>query len=161
ERDIMLEARAFGDVDAPLRSSGPSDLWLRVELFEEASRGGFSDGVCSRLRLGRGAGGAVERGRDQLAPRSSRAPSSARAPAAPAETRVSVIAGVGAGSGRHSRPYDAPTGTARATTLLRCVLAAFPDRLVRRRAPGSARGVMVGGTGVVLDRRSVVRDAEL
>jgi ATP-dependent helicase HrpB len=45
--------------------------------------------------------------------------------------------------------------------LLRCILAGFPDRVVRRRAPGSPRGVMVGGTGVVLDAQSVVRDAEL
>ncbi len=45
--------------------------------------------------------------------------------------------------------------------LLRCVLAGFPDRVVRRREPGSSRGVMVGGTGVELDAHSVVRDAEL
>ena len=46
-------------------------------------------------------------------------------------------------------------------TLLRCTLAGFPDRVVRRRTPGSPRGVMVGGTGVVLADSSVVRDAEL
>ncbi len=45
--------------------------------------------------------------------------------------------------------------------LLRCLLVGFPDRLVRRRSPGSDRGVMVGGTGVVLDAGSVVREAEL
>ncbi|MGH7897402.1 MAG: ATP-dependent helicase C-terminal domain-containing protein, partial [Candidatus Binatia bacterium] len=45
--------------------------------------------------------------------------------------------------------------------LLRCVLAGFPDRVIRRRPPGSPRGVMVGGGGVVLDSRSVVRDQEL
>jgi len=46
-------------------------------------------------------------------------------------------------------------------TLLRCILAGFPDRVVRRREPGSTRGVMVGGTGVVLDEQSTVRDSEL
>jgi ATP-dependent helicase HrpB len=46
-------------------------------------------------------------------------------------------------------------------TTLRCILAGFPDRVVRRRQPGSARGVMVGGTGVVSDPASVVREAEL
>lgn len=46
-------------------------------------------------------------------------------------------------------------------TLLRCALAGFPDRVVRRRAPGSRRGVMVGGTGVLLADSTVVRDAEL
>jgi len=46
-------------------------------------------------------------------------------------------------------------------TLLRCTLAGFPDRVARRRAPGSARAVMVGGTGVVLAPESVVREPEL
>src|SRR5262249_25066458 len=45
--------------------------------------------------------------------------------------------------------------------LLRCVLVGFPDRVCRRRADGSGRAVMVGGTGVVLAPESVVRDAEL
>lgn len=45
--------------------------------------------------------------------------------------------------------------------VLRAVLAGFPDRVVRRRAPNSPRGVMVGGIGVVLDSASVVTDAEL
>jgi ATP-dependent helicase HrpB len=45
--------------------------------------------------------------------------------------------------------------------LLRCVLAGFPDRVARRRARGSPRAVMVGGTGVVLAEPSVVREAEL
>ena len=46
-------------------------------------------------------------------------------------------------------------------TTLRCILAGVPDRVVRRRQPGSARGVMVGATGVVQDSASVVREAEL
>lgn len=41
------------------------------------------------------------------------------------------------------------------------LLCAFPDRVCRRRTPGSPRALMVGGTGVVLDETSVVRDAEL
>jgi ATP-dependent helicase HrpB len=48
-----------------------------------------------------------------------------------------------------------------ADALLRCALAGFGDRVVRRRAPGSPRGVMVGGTGVALGPESVVREAEL
>lgn len=43
----------------------------------------------------------------------------------------------------------------------RAVLAAYADRLARRRAPGSPKGVMVGGRGVVLARESAVSDAEL
>ncbi|QDV42666.1 ATP-dependent RNA helicase HrpB [Stieleria neptunia] len=45
--------------------------------------------------------------------------------------------------------------------ITRSLLAAFPDRLAKRRAPGSASGVMVGGRGVKLDRASSVRSAEL
>jgi ATP-dependent helicase HrpB len=44
---------------------------------------------------------------------------------------------------------------------LRAVLAAFPDRLARRREPGSPRGVMVGGRGVRLAPSSAVGRAEL
>jgi ATP-dependent helicase HrpB len=45
--------------------------------------------------------------------------------------------------------------------LLRCTLAGYPDRVVRRRSSGSPRGFMVGGTGVALMDSSVVREAEL
>lgn len=43
----------------------------------------------------------------------------------------------------------------------RALLAAFPDRVTRRREPASRRGIMVGGRGVRLDERSAVGDAEL
>src|SRR5262249_22266472 len=45
--------------------------------------------------------------------------------------------------------------------LLRSLLAAFPDRLARRREPGSRRGVMVGGRGVRLAPASGVMASEL
>ncbi len=45
--------------------------------------------------------------------------------------------------------------------LLRALLAAFPDRLARRREPGSRRGVMVGGRGVRLAPSSGVVEPEL
>ncbi len=48
-----------------------------------------------------------------------------------------------------------------AAALARAVLAAYPDRLARRRAPGERRGVMVGGRGVALAEESAVADAEL
>ena len=44
--------------------------------------------------------------------------------------------------------------------LLRSLLAAFPDRLARRRRAGSRRGVMVGGRGVRLAPSSGVTDPE-
>jgi ATP-dependent helicase HrpB len=43
----------------------------------------------------------------------------------------------------------------------RALLAAYPDRLARRREPRSRRGVMVGGRGVRLAPTSAVNEAEL
>lgn len=45
--------------------------------------------------------------------------------------------------------------------LPRALLAAFPDRLARRRGPHDARGLMVGGRGVKLENSSGVRESEL
>jgi ATP-dependent helicase HrpB len=45
--------------------------------------------------------------------------------------------------------------------FLRAILAAFPDRLARRREVGSRRGVMVGGRGVRLADEVALADEEL
>jgi ATP-dependent helicase HrpB len=45
--------------------------------------------------------------------------------------------------------------------VLRALLAAFPDRVARRREPGGRRGVMVGGRGVFLAPSSGVSEPEL
>jgi ATP-dependent helicase HrpB len=47
------------------------------------------------------------------------------------------------------------------TVLLRALLAGFPDRVARRRDPGSPRLVLASGTGARLGRESGVREAEL
>jgi ATP-dependent helicase HrpB len=126
ERDILLAGRAFGGPSRD-RPAGPSDLLLRLDLFQEASRRGFSSAACRVLELDPGAVRAVERTRRQL-------------------TR---------------RGAAAIADDADQESLLRCALAGFPDRVCRRRAPGDARAVMVGGTGVVLAPESIVRDPEL
>jgi ATP-dependent helicase HrpB len=46
-------------------------------------------------------------------------------------------------------------------TLRRALLAGFPDRVARRREPGSSRLVLASGTGAVLSRQSGVREGEL
>jgi ATP-dependent helicase HrpB len=46
------------------------------------------------------------------------------------------------------------------TIVRRALLSGFPDRLARRRAPGSPRVVLASGHGGVLDRQSVVVDGE-
>ncbi|HEV3454942.1 MAG TPA: ATP-dependent helicase C-terminal domain-containing protein [Thermoanaerobaculia bacterium] len=59
-------------------------------------------------------------------------------------------------------PLVAPAAAqARDDALLRSLLAAYPDRLARRRAPHSPRAVMVGGRGVRLAEQSAVTAAEL
>jgi ATP-dependent helicase HrpB len=45
--------------------------------------------------------------------------------------------------------------------LLRCLFAAFADRLARRREPGGRRAVLRDGRGVRLDDQSAVREPEL
>jgi ATP-dependent helicase HrpB len=45
--------------------------------------------------------------------------------------------------------------------LKRALLAAYPDRVAKRRTPRGDRGVMVGGRGVRLDGRSNARSGEL
>ncbi|HXK12352.1 MAG TPA: ATP-dependent helicase HrpB [Vicinamibacteria bacterium] len=46
-------------------------------------------------------------------------------------------------------------------TVLRALLAGFPDRVARRRERGSSRLVLGSGTGALLGRESGVRDGEL
>jgi ATP-dependent helicase HrpB len=132
ERDVLRAARAFGGGAAD-RPPGPSDLLVRVELFEEAARARFAHHACERLGLDPGAVRAVERARRQLA-------------------RATTLV---------SRADPPPGGAGAIERLLRCVLAGFPDRVCRRREPGSPRAVMAGGTGVTLAPESVVRAAEL
>jgi len=45
--------------------------------------------------------------------------------------------------------------------ILKSLLAAYPDRLAKRRQPGKPNGLMVGGRGVQLAPTSVVREADL
>jgi len=68
ERDIVRAARAFGGAAADF-PPGPSDLVLRMELFEDAARTGFGRDACERLGLDAGAVHAVEHVRRQLARR--------------------------------------------------------------------------------------------
>ncbi|MFN7877010.1 MAG: ATP-dependent helicase HrpB [Pirellula sp.] len=44
--------------------------------------------------------------------------------------------------------------------LMLCLLAGYPDRLARRRAPGKSNGIMVGGKGVNLAQQSGVSEPE-
>jgi ATP-dependent helicase HrpB len=127
----LRDRRALEGVKLP--PTGPSDLLELAQLFEEAERSRFDPDRLRRMGVGVGAARAVDRSRRQL---------------------ERLIRGGGAGT----RP---PSTEAREEALLLATLAAFPDRVGRRRAPGSDEVVLVGGGSAKLDPASVVRDAAL
>ncbi len=61
------------------------------------------------------------------------------------------------------RRFPPATRASRASEkdLLRLVLAAYPDRIARRRRPGAVEAMLAGGTPLVFDSRCTVRSAEL
>lgn len=62
---------------------------------------------------------------------------------------------------RELRPEREEERRGRDDALLRALLAAYPDRVARRREPRSPRAVMVGGRGVRLAEESAVLEPEL
>ena len=68
----------------------------------------------------------------------------------------------GDASGSWPRMHGEPSpSNDRRRPLLRALLAGFPDRVARRREPGSSRLVLSSGMGAMLGRESGVRDGEL
>ena len=59
-----------------------------------------------------------------------------------------------------TRKRSTPAGTAETRAFLRAIFAGYPDRVARRRAPGSPKFLLASGHGAVLGRDSGVRDAE-
>jgi ATP-dependent helicase HrpB len=128
------------DQDAPSaagRSATPSDVLDQVEALEEYERAGRCASPVGTLH--RGAARFVLRARDQLL-RSLR----------------QVTRRTGPARGGMSETAASPD-----EAVLRSLLAAFPDRVARRREGGSRRGVMVGGRGVRLAPSSGVTEPEL
>lgn len=63
--------------------------------------------------------------------------------------------------GRHvAALFDVPRGPLAEADFRRAMLAAYPDRVGRRREPGSARVKLSSGTGAVVGRESGVTDGE-
>jgi len=122
--------RSFGR-DARPEVHADSDILIRLDRLDEAERARFAPALR-------------DRGID---------PNAARQVA---KVRDDLL--------RSGQRLPGPRGGARPgvdeETLLRLVLLAYPDRVVRRRGGDGSTGVMVGGRGVRLDPESVVRDAE-
>jgi ATP-dependent helicase HrpB len=128
----MEQARDSG---APLHGS-VSDVLDRVEALEEFERTGRR--VVTVGTLNRGAAKFLLRARDQLVRDAKKV------------------------SGTLSPDDKVPDFFLAADDgVLRSLLAAFPDRVARRRKPGSRRGVMVGGRGVRLAASCGATDSEL
>ncbi len=112
--------------------TGPSDLLELAHLVEQATGPRFDADRVRSLGLSPGAVQAVERSRRQISQLLGRGPS--RRPARAEDSEES---------------------------LLLATLAAYPDRVGRRRAPGSPEVVLSGGGSARLDDGSVVREAPL
>ena len=150
ERDPFL--REF-DSGPPVRRAPPtvSDVLDRVEALEAFERGGRLDGPLGRLHRG-GAHGVLEV-RNQL---SRLEGAKATYPPAPS------LKGRGEKQETEdSRRSYAPFGNGNDDALLRCIFTAYPDRLARRREPGSTKALTVGGRGVRLAQTSGVSEPEL
>ncbi|WP_242395756.1 ATP-dependent helicase HrpB [Anaeromyxobacter oryzisoli] len=115
-----------------LPPTGPSDLLELAQAFEEARAARFDPDRLRRMGVHPGAAQAVERSRRSLA-------------------RLARRTGADPGA----------TPAAREEAILAATLAAYPDRVGRRRAPGSDEIVLVGGGSARLDPASVVREAPL
>ncbi|MCI0703737.1 MAG: DEAD/DEAH box helicase [Planctomycetia bacterium] len=142
ERDPFLREfdNGSGGLRPPLASAPPtvSDVLDRVEALEAFETNGRLDGPLGRLH--RGGANAVLEVRDQLA---------------------RLLANPACKGGGSASPTALAGGVRQDETLLRCIFAAYPDRLARRREPGSTKALTVGGRGVKLAPTSGVTEPEL
>jgi ATP-dependent helicase HrpB len=151
ERDLR-DRRALDGGGLP--PTGPSDLLELAHAFGEAARARFEPERLRRMGLNPGAVQAVDRSRRQL----QRAVRSATATAIATATSTSTSTLTSTATSTSSL---LPGTTPEEHALLLATLAAYPDRVARRRAPGSDEVVLVGGGSARLDAASVVREATL
>jgi ATP-dependent helicase HrpB len=142
ERDLRDRRALEG---AALPPTGDSDLLELAHAFGEAARARFDPGRLRRMGVSPGAAQAVERSRRQLA-------------------RVARELARSTATTSTTTPASTSAATSTAATehaLLLATLAAYPDRVARRRGPGSDEIVLAGGGSARLDPASVVREAAL
>ncbi len=134
EKDIRLHdasARTTGNRAQARPANGASDVLDRLDLLAEAEAARFGPSLRSR-GIDPAAARQVARLRDDLL-------------------------GRGFPHKQKGASSDFQTGD---DDLLKWILLAYPDRLVKRRG-SQGTGVMVGGRGVCLGPESIVRDADL
>ncbi len=148
ERDVR-ERWERGPRPAP---TGPSDLLELASLVEDAARARFAPERLRALGLAPGPVQAVERARRQIE-RLARA-----LPAAPSPPSSRMVTNPGARAGQLGGEGAVPPEE---EALLYATLAAYPDRVARRRAPGSDEVLLCGGGSARLAPESAVREALL
>ncbi len=158
ERDLRDRRALEGGALPP---TGPSDLLELAHAFEEAALARFAPERLRRMAVNPGAARAVERGLRQLA-RVAReiaraTTSTSRAATTTATTTTTATSTATTTSNATGAADTASTEQA----LLMATLAAYPDRVGRRRSTGSNEIVLVGGGSARLDAACVVRDAAL
>ncbi len=128
-------------------AASPSDVLERLEALEEFEQTGRETTAFGRLN--RGAAQYLLQTRDQLRR---------------LVRRDGNVAESFRDSGSELQINSATkchSATERDTALMRALLAAFPDRLAKRRESNSPRALMVGGCGVRLSPQSRVTQSEL
>ncbi len=135
ERDLRLSTRTrFGRGQGATGAgdTGPSDVLALLDALDDASRAGFEGDRLRSRGIDPAAAQAVERVRRQVERRAARARGGERA--------------------RCEEPEVA---------LGKALLAAFPDRVAKRRTKGRPEILLCAGGAAVLGEESVVRDAEV
>lgn len=172
-RDAALLAALLAERDPfprpPRRRGAPAHPGERLAGAVQASRSDLLDRLDAFQRWEAGGGrepaGAEAEGAGSLHAGAARFVLKARDQLADLARRELGGAGGDAPLSRATSPSRADVeGEARVgrdDALLRSLLAAYPDRLARRRAPHSPRAVMVGGRGVRLAEESAVLIADL
>jgi ATP-dependent helicase HrpB len=141
ERDIRLDARSnLGRPGGPVhtRASGPSDLLELLDRFCEAEEARFVSGRLTAMGLDSRAVEAVRRSQRQLQRILKEGPSP-----------VSLVS---RDTGERPSVEEA---------LLMAILAAFPDRVAKRRKAGSRELLLSAGGSAVLSTTSVVHEPML
>lgn len=154
ERDPFERSNRSG----PPSSLGPqhyseSDVLERVQALEEFDARGNSATSAGKLNIG----GAkyLQQAQQQLIKLVNSTDSTSRR-----ESNLKTEE-IHPGQGGGSRVRSGSPSNDRDEVLLKSLLAAYPDRVARRREPMSRKGVMVGGKGVRLADSSLVLEPEL
>jgi len=136
ERDVRVQQR-----NGPAAMPAVADVIDRLELLAIAEREGFHPGLRSRGIEPQAAREAVQVRDDLLRANRTGSPGAklGSSPALPGTAELQL-----------------GSGDAKDSIIPRLLLAAYPDRVVKRAAPDANRGMMIGGVAVELDATSAV-----